>query len=133
LRDTTGDPWNGRTLEWSTSSPPPPYNFAFTPVVHGIDAWWDMKERGYHRPLTGFKPIHMPKNTPTGIILGGLAIAFSFGMIWYIWWLAALSFAAAIATTIVHTFNYNRDYDIPADDVARTEAERTRLLNAQAA
>ena len=72
LRDTTGDPWDGRTLEWSTSSPPPAYNFAFTPIVHDNDAWWDMKKRGYHRPLTGFKPIHMPKNTGAGIILGGL-------------------------------------------------------------
>src|SRR6202049_1272292 len=65
LRDVTGDPWNGRTLEWSTSSPPPVYNFAFTPVVHDNDAWWDMKQRGYTRPLQGFKPIHMPSNTGT--------------------------------------------------------------------
>ena len=55
LRDTTGDPWDGRTLEWSTSSPPPAYNFAFTPVVHDSDAWWDMKQRGYQRPTSGFK------------------------------------------------------------------------------
>ncbi|MBU5894940.1 cytochrome o ubiquinol oxidase subunit I, partial [Vibrio cholerae O1] len=54
LRDVTGDPWEGRTLEWATSSPPPQYNFAFTPVVHEIDAWWDMKKHGYQRPLTGF-------------------------------------------------------------------------------
>jgi cytochrome o ubiquinol oxidase subunit 1 len=63
LRDTTGDPWNGRTLEWATSSPPPDYNFAFTPVIHDNDSWWDMKRRGYTRPLDGFRPIHMPKNT----------------------------------------------------------------------
>ncbi len=67
LRDLTGDPWGGRTLEWSTSSPPPPdYNFAFTPVVHDSDAWWDMKARGYSRPSTGYQAIHMPKNTATG-------------------------------------------------------------------
>ena len=66
LRDTTGDPWDGRTLEWATSSPPPAYNFAFTPVVHDLDAWWDMKSRGYVRPLEGFRPIHMPKNTGSG-------------------------------------------------------------------
>src|SRR5215468_5853722 len=60
LRDTTGDPWGGRTLEWSTSSPPPAYNFAFTPIVHDADAWWDMKQRGYMRPVAGFVPIHMP-------------------------------------------------------------------------
>lgn len=57
LRDVTGDPWNGRTLEWSTSSPPPAYNFAFTPVAHDIDAWWDMKQHGYTRPTSGFQPI----------------------------------------------------------------------------
>ena len=67
LRDTTGDPWDGRTLEWATSSPPPAYNFAFTPIAHGVDAWWDMKSRGYVRPLEGFRPIHMPKNTGSGV------------------------------------------------------------------
>src|SRR6202051_830327 len=71
LRDVTGDPWDGRTLEWSTSSPPPVYNFAFTPVVHDNDAWWDMKQRGYERPLQGFKPIHMPSNTGAGARVGG--------------------------------------------------------------
>ena len=85
-----------------------------------------MKERGYHRPLTGFKPIPMPKNTATGVILAGLCVGFAFGMIWYIWWLAALSFVAALAVGIGHTFNYNREYDLPADDIARAESERTR-------
>jgi cytochrome o ubiquinol oxidase subunit I len=132
LRDVTGDPWNGRTLEWSTSSPPPDYNFAFTPVVHGIDAWWDMKQHGYVRPLEGFKPIHMPKNTAAGLILAGFATAFGFGMVWHIWWLAIGAFAAAIATGIAHTFNYNRDYDIPAAEVLQTEDERSRLLAAKA-
>ena len=132
LRDTTGDPWNGRTLEWSTSSPPPPYNFAFTPVIHDNDAWWDMKQRDHDRPLTGFRPINMPANTGTGIILAGFCVAFAIGMIWYVWWLAALSFIAALATAIGHTFNYKRDLDFPADEIAHTETERTRLLEAQA-
>ncbi|KQP73102.1 MULTISPECIES: cytochrome o ubiquinol oxidase subunit I [unclassified Methylobacterium] len=128
LRDTTGDPWGGRTLEWATSSPPPDYNFAFTPVIHDHDAWWDMKKRGYARPLQGFKPIHMPKNTAAGLILGVLSIIFAFAMIWYIWWLAAFSFAAIAVVAIGHTFNYNRDFYIPADEVVRTEAQRTALL-----
>ncbi|MBS0521056.1 MAG: cytochrome o ubiquinol oxidase subunit I [Proteobacteria bacterium] len=132
LRDLTGDPWHGRTLEWSTSSPPPAYNFAFTPVIHDSDAWWDMKERGYVRPLAGFKPIHMPKNTGTGMILGGLSIAFAFGMIWYMWWMAAFGFLGMLAVAIGHTFDYHRDFDIPADEVSRVEAERTRTLAAGA-
>ncbi|MCV3767884.1 cytochrome o ubiquinol oxidase subunit I [Rhizobium sp. TRM95796] len=131
LRDVTGDPWNGRTLEWSTSSPPPDYNFAFTPVVHDSDAWYDMKSRGYSRPLEGFKPIHMPKNTGTGVILGGLSVVLAFALIWYIWWLAAVSFIAILAVSIGHTFNYKRDYYIPADEVIDTEAKRTALLAAK--
>lgn len=128
LRDTTGDPWNGRTLEWSTSSPPPAYNFAFTPMVHELDAWWDMKSRGYKRPLGGFKPIHMPKNTGTGIILAGLSVVLAFALIWHIWWMAVASFVAACGVAIWHTFDYNRDFYIPAADVTRAEDERTRLL-----
>ncbi|WP_027061467.1 cytochrome o ubiquinol oxidase subunit I [Mesorhizobium loti] len=131
LTDPTGDPWDGRTLEWSTSSPPPAYNFAFTPVVLDNDAWWDMKKAGYSRPLSGFKPIHMPSNTGTGVILAAFSVALGFGLIWYIWWLAALSFVCLIATAIGHTFNYIRDFHIPAAEVTQTEEARTTLLAAQ--
>ncbi|QNK72740.1 cytochrome o ubiquinol oxidase subunit I [Variovorax sp. PAMC28562] len=128
LRDTTGDPWDGRTLEWSTSSPPPPYNFAFTPQVHDGDAWTDMKKRGYVRPLQGFIPIHMPKNTGAGIILAGLSAVFGFAAIWHMWPLAALSFLAIVVVAIGHTFNYKREFYIGADEVFRIESERTQLL-----
>jgi cytochrome o ubiquinol oxidase subunit 1 len=128
LRDVTGDPWNGRTLEWSTSSPPPAYNFALTPVVYDLDAWQDMKEHGYQRPTEGFQPVHMPRNTGVGVIVAGLCAVLGFAMVWYIWWLAALSFVGIIAVSIIHTFNYNRDYVIPASEVKATEGERTRAL-----
>ena len=133
LKDVTGDPWDGRTLEWSTSSPPPAYNFAFTPVVHDLDAWHDMKKRGYVRPTDGFIPIHMPKNTWAGIALAGISVVCGFAMIWHIWWLAAASFALLIATTILHTFNYSRDYHIPAAEVVEVEDARTRQLAAAGA
>ncbi|MCJ2075776.1 cytochrome o ubiquinol oxidase subunit I [Methylobacterium sp. E-041] len=132
LRDLTGDPWNGRTLEWSTASPPPDYNFAFTPVIHDLDAWSDMKKRGYERPLKGYKPIHMPKNTATGVILGVVSIGFSFAMIWYIWWLAAATFATMFLVTVIHTFNYNREFYIPAADVVRAEGQRTSVMAGRA-
>ncbi|WP_211664197.1 cytochrome o ubiquinol oxidase subunit I [Luteibacter sp. UNCMF331Sha3.1] len=130
LRDVTGDPWHGRTLEWSTSSPPPDYNFAFTPVIHDSDAWWDMKERNAGRRLEGYLPIHMPKNTGAGIILAGISFVFGFAMIWHMFLIAGIAFVALIATAIGHTFNYKRDYYIPADEVARTEAARTEELAA---
>ena len=128
LRDVTGDPWDGRTLEWATSSPPPAYNFAFTPVVHEIDAWWDMKKHGYQRPLTGFQPIHMPANTGAGVVISGLSLVFGFALIWHMWLLAGASFAALLLASIIHTFNYKRDFYIPASEVKATEEARTLQL-----
>ena len=122
-----GDPWNGRTLEWATTSPPPDYNFAFTPVVHNLDAWEEMKRKGAALPSQGFRPIHMPSNTGAGILLAGVATVCGFALIWHIWWLAIASFAGLIGGAIFHTFNYKRDYHIPAEEVAATEAERIRL------
>jgi len=128
LRDFTGDPWNGRTLEWSTSSPPPDYNFAFTPVVHDNDTFADMKKNGYQRPLRDFVAIHMPKNTWAGFVVSALACGVGFGIIWHMWALVAVSFIAMMAAIIAHTFNYKRDYYIPADEVVRTEEARTRMM-----
>lgn len=128
LRDFTGDPWDGRTLEWSTSSPPPDYNFAFTPKVYDNDSWADMKKRNYSRPLQGYLPIHMPKNTAAGFIIAMLSGVVGFALIWQMWLLAGLGFIAMLAAVIIHTFNYQRDFYIPADEVVRTESARTRLL-----
>jgi len=130
LRDETGDPWQGRTLEWSTSSPPPAYNFAFTPVVHDNDAWHDMKQRGFQRPTSGFLPIHMPKNTAAGLVIALLSTVCAFALIWQMWLVAGAFFAAMLVATIVHTFNYKRDFYIPADEVADTEGKRTQQLAA---
>ena len=132
LRDVTGDPWNGRTLEWSTSSPPPDYNFAFTPRVYDNDAWFDMKKQGYIRPQQGFTPIHMPKNTAAGFVIAALSGLVGFALIWQMWLVAGLGFVVMMAAIIIHTFNYKRDYYIPANEVVRTEDIRTRLLESHA-
>jgi cytochrome o ubiquinol oxidase subunit 1 len=132
LRDVTGDPYDGRTLEWATSSPPPAYNFAFTPVSHDVDSWWDMKKRGYVRPTDGFIPIHMPKNTGNGVIISALSVVCGFALVWHIWWLVIASFIAIVGVAIYHTFNYNRDYYIPAEDVQKVEDARTKVLAEQA-
>ncbi|MBC3868902.1 cytochrome o ubiquinol oxidase subunit I [Undibacterium oligocarboniphilum] len=130
--DLTGDPWDGRTLEWSTSSPPPAYNFPFTPRIHDNDAWADMKKNGFIRPTEGFVSIHMPKNTGAGFIIAALSAACGFALIWQMWIPAVAAFIVMLAAIIIHTFNYNRDYYIPADEVVRTENARTRLLASQA-
>ena len=80
-----------------------------------------MKQHGYRRPLEGFNDIHMPKNTAAGMLLAGLGTVFGFAMVWYIWWLAVVSFVALIAVAIAHTFNYDRDTHLPAQEVAQFE------------
>ncbi|MDB5828865.1 MAG: cytochrome o ubiquinol oxidase subunit [Variovorax sp.] len=128
LADCTGDPWDGRTLEWSTASPPPTYNFAFTPRVHERDAWYDMKQGGYQRALTGYRPIHMPRNTWAGVALAGLSTLCAFALIWYMWLLAAVSFVGVLVVAVAYTFDYHRDMWVPAEEVARSEGARTQLM-----
>ncbi|MEM6303893.1 MAG: cytochrome o ubiquinol oxidase subunit I [Pseudomonadota bacterium] len=117
------DPWGGRTLEWSTTSPPPYYNFAFTPQVYQLDAWDHMKRVGFAKPTSGYVPIHMPHHTASGIIISGFLTVMGFALIWHIWWLALLGFLGALAWGIGHTFNYDRDYYIPADEVRAMETK----------
>ena len=121
LRDETGDPWGGRTLEWATTSPPPHYNFAFTPVVHDLDAWHDMKARGSKVPAEGYMDIHMPRYTGAGVILAGLSAACGFGLVWHIWWMAGGALLGVVAYAIWHSFDYDRDYYVTAAEVAETE------------
>ena len=87
-----------------------------------------MKKHGYKRPLAGFQPIHMPANTGAGVVISGLSLVFGFALIWHMWLLAGLSFAGVVLAAIVHTFNYQRDYHIPASEVTATEHARTQLL-----
>lgn len=134
-RDMTGDPWDGRTLEWATSSPPAPYNFATIPLVEDIDAFWDMKENGtaFIKPAH-FHDIQMPKNSAVGPIIGSIALLFGFAMVWYIWWLAAVSLLAIVVTIIIESGNDNSNYIFPAAEVERIETElyRTRLAALEA-
>ena len=129
LRDHTGDPWeNGRTLEWSVASPAPFYNFSETPRIQDVDAYWDMKKRGVKRKTDKFKPIHMPRNTGTGFIIGMVCIALGFAGVWHIWWLAIAAVLSIIAISIIHSFNNNRDYYVTAEEVQRVEDEHTLKL-----
>ncbi len=125
LSDPTGDPWDGRTLEWMTSSPPPVYNFAKIPVVEEIDAFMDMKEKGvaYRRP-DHYTDIQMPKNAPHGLFIGALAFVFGFAMIWYLWWLAILAALGMLFTVIARSMDDDIHYIIPAAEVERIENER---------
>jgi cytochrome o ubiquinol oxidase subunit 1 len=129
LRDLTGDPWNGRTLEWAVASPPPFYNFAHTPVVHDKDAYWEMKRAGtVPAKQDSWRRIHMPRNTGTGFIVSAFAAVFGFALIWHIWWLVVVCGAAMLISVISHSFNENRDYFVSADEVARIEGSHIQHL-----
>ncbi len=118
------DPWNGRTLEWALPSPPPVYNFAVIPHVRGRDAFWMQKEaaaKGHAPKEPVYEDIEMPKNSLVGFFIAGFSFAFGFGMIWHIWWLAALGIAAIVVTIIARSFNEDIEYTITAAEVAATE------------
>jgi cytochrome o ubiquinol oxidase subunit 1 len=126
-RDLTGDPWNGRTLEWSIPSPPPFYNFSRIPVVRDRDAFWEMKDRGIIAQAGGYGRIHMPRNTAAGFIIGGFGLVLGFALVWHIWWMAALGLAGMLATAIVHSFDDDRDYYVAPEEVARIESRRAHF------
>jgi cytochrome o ubiquinol oxidase subunit 1 len=123
-RDLTGDPWNGRTLEWATSSPPPAYNFAVMPRVETIDAFWEMKQRRLAAVEPAYETIEMPRNSATGFITAFFAVVTGFALIWHIWWMAILGLLAIFVTVLVFGWSENREREIPADDMARMELAR---------
>ena len=132
-RDLTGDPWDGRTLEWALASPPPVYNFATIPVVHDIDAFMDMKEKGIaHQRPDQYQDIHMPKNTAAGFVNGVLAFVFGFAMVWQIWWLAVLGVLGMGLALILRAVDEDTAYTVPAAEVARIEALRYQQMAAAA-
>jgi cytochrome o ubiquinol oxidase subunit I len=132
-RDLTGDPWqNGRTLEWSTSSPPPAYNYAVLPRVETIDAFWEMKRRGLTPDgPAGVEPayqtIEMPRNSPTGFVIAFFAVIGGFSAIWHIWWLVILGLLAAAITVLVFGWSEDREREISAGELAQMERARLGL------
>jgi cytochrome o ubiquinol oxidase subunit 1 len=132
LRDQTGDPWNGRSLEWMTSSPPPAFNFAIMPTVTGPDAYWSIKQKalalGHLDDPPDYKPIEMPRNSPTGWVVAFFAVVTGFALIWHIWWMVGVGLVGAFATFVVFAWRDRSDYELLADDAARIDREQRKVL-----
>ncbi|KKO52502.1 cbb3-type cytochrome c oxidase subunit I [Paenibacillus sp. DMB20] len=133
--DTTGDPWNGRTLEWSIPSPAPAYNFAVLPQVTEQDDWWERKLRkeqgqGLSEPSQAKKwePIHMPKNSGTPIVMSACWFIAGFGFIFHWPWFIIAGLGGVAACLLYHSYNYDTDYYIPVDEIERTEADLRRVI-----
>jgi len=123
LMDTTGDPWDGRTLEWATSSPPAIYNFAQMPAVNERDAFWEMKQ-AKTTPSQKYEPIELPKNTPLAMVIAAGAFIAGFAIIWHMWLIAALGVAGIIVTMIIRSMNNETEYTVTIDEIARIEKAR---------
>jgi cytochrome o ubiquinol oxidase subunit 1 len=136
LRDVTGDPWDGRSLEWATASPPPAFNFAVMPDVTGGDAYWEMKRRARTEGAkkVDYQPIEMPRNSPTGFVCAFFATVMGFALIWHIWWMVIAALIGAYATFVVFAWRDHDEYEIPAEEVARLDraniAARRTLVTA---
>jgi cytochrome o ubiquinol oxidase subunit 1 len=130
LRDVTGDPWDGRSLEWATASPPPVFNFAVLPDVHAEEAYWGVKQTAIDAqslaPEPEYKAIEMPRNSPTGVVTAFFATIMGFALIWHIWWLLAVGFVGAYATFVIFAWRDIDEFEIPAEEVARIDRERRR-------
>ncbi|CAH0120828.1 Quinol oxidase subunit 1 [Paenibacillus sp. CECT 9249] len=124
-KDETGDPWNGRTLEWSLPSPAPHYNFATLPQVSSQDEWWEEKQRrksGQFSPApVKLEPIHMPKNSGIPFVMSMFWFAAGFGFVFDWLWLTISGLAGVAVCMLVHSFNYDTDYYIPVKEIKRTE------------
>jgi cytochrome o ubiquinol oxidase subunit 1 len=124
LRDLTGDPWNGRTLEWSTASPPPAWNFAAPPIVTARDAFWWSKESTVTKQGTPsikreYEPIEMPMNSATGFVTAFFAVITGFALIWHIWWMAGLGVFGAFLTMLAFAFRDRQEVEISATRIAQ--------------
>jgi cytochrome o ubiquinol oxidase subunit 1 len=128
LRDTTGDPWDGRSLEWATASPPPAFNFAVLPQVCDAEPYWDIKQRAIEAQQLGPEPhyeaIELPRNSPTGFITAFFTTLTGFALVWHIWWLVGLGLAASYAVFVWFAWRDVHETVIPADAVARDDRER---------
>ncbi|MEA1648687.1 cytochrome o ubiquinol oxidase subunit I [Nitrospirillum sp. BR 11164] len=128
-RDLTGDPWNARSLEWSTASPAPFYNFAHVPQITSLEQHWEDKEMGRAGvQVAGYEDIHMPRNTAAGAVIAAFGLVMCFALIWHIWGLALFGLAGMVATFIQRTYDRDVDYYVPASEVARIENARYALL-----
>jgi cytochrome o ubiquinol oxidase subunit I len=133
LHDRTGDPWNGRTLEWSVASPAPVYNFAKLPTVHTLDQFWVDKEHHLaegriHPKDIHYDPIHMPRNTPVGFIIALFSGITGFALVWHMLIPGILGLLGIIVTVITRTFSKDVDYYIDAETVKKTELAHFREL-----
>jgi cytochrome o ubiquinol oxidase subunit 1 len=128
LRDLTGDPWDGRSLEWSTPSPPPVFNFAILPDVSGEEAYWGVKQRAIEAQRLGDEPdyeaIEMPRNSPTGFVTAFFATVIGFALIWHIWWLVILGLVGAYGTFVAFAWRDVADYEVPVEEVIRIDRAR---------
>lgn len=116
------DPWDGRTLEWATSSPPPVYNFAVVPKADERDAFWESKQRGDKPQADKIEDIELPKNSPIPVLIALGAFMFGFGIIWHMWWMVVLGFLIAVVCMLVRFMDEHTDYVIPAAEIAKKES-----------
>ena len=121
LRTGASDPWDGRTLEWSTTSPPPAYNFARVLKINGLDAYWEAKQEVTPTSSEPYEAIEMPKNSALGFFMAFFAVVGGFGMIWHIWWMGVVALIGFIALIAWKSWDEDDEFELSAGEVAKLE------------
>ena len=117
-RVAAGDPWDGRSLEWSIAAPPPPYNFTTVPHVADRDAFHRSKrEVDWFGETPDCRAIESPRNSAVGPVLGVLGAITAMALVWYVWWLAAAGLLGIVATVIVRSFDRDTEETVSAVEV----------------
>lgn len=129
LQENTGDPWNGRTLEWSIPCPAPAWNFAHLPTVHARDDFHVTKQSGQAPPSLPYSAILLPAASGLGPIMGALAFLLGFGLVWYLWWMAAVALAGLVLCLLVRSLDDETEFLIPATTVEATERALRRIAS----
>lgn len=117
----SSDPWDGRTLEWATSTPVPEYNFATMTPVTTRDEFWEQKQRGLAPRPRSFEPISVPKNTGYGVYIGAMSLIVGFAIVWHVWWLFVIALIALVVLIISSTLREQTEHTLSSREVTAIE------------
>lgn len=119
--EVSGDPWDGRTLEWATDGAiPPHYNFAVIPKVTGLDAFWRLKkEKQRERIDDAILPIHMPSHSGKPFMMSVFFFISGFGLVFEWFWVGIVGAVGVLVIMILRSLECDKGYYVSVEEIKR--------------